>query len=281
MKKALLFLFIACIFWACYRKKEELKQEQVPQDCAIALYEAKSAKKPYPLSHTCQEGLDLESAYQLQKEFVMRCLIRDEQSGFKAGLTSKVSQEKFGATAPIRGVLFASGAFTSGDTIQKSNYVRLMLELEIGYYLKEELRDTVSLEELPQLIASIIPVIELPNIAFENPKELKPADIIAANAASAAYVRGASIEANSIDPNAVKISMSYNGAVLNEGEATDAMGSQWEALRWLVNQTLLDKGSIKPNDLLITGSLGKVLPLEKGYYQIDYGNLGSVEFWAE
>jgi 2-keto-4-pentenoate hydratase len=69
-----------------------------------------------------------------------------------------------------------------------------------------------------------------------------------------------------------------NQQLILGGIGADAMGDQWLALQWLINQTLANGWEINPDHLLITGAIGKMLAADPGHYRIDYGPLGIIEF---
>jgi 2-keto-4-pentenoate hydratase len=54
------------------------------------------------------------------------------------------------------------------------------------------------------------------------------------------------------------------------------MGDQWQALLWLVNQTIANGWEIAPGQVGITGALGKMLPVQPGTYRADFAELGTI-----
>ena len=78
--------------------------------------------------------------------------------------------------------------------------------------------------------------------------------------------------------NQIVVTMSKDGQKVYEGAATDSLGDQWKALRWLINSRLRHGWKIEPGQVLITGALGQVLDGTPGVYRADYGKLGVIEF---
>ena len=81
--------------------------------------------------------------------------------------------------------------------------------------------------------------------------------------------------------NFLGIEVHKEGDLLLKGDSSDAMGDQWQALLWLVNQTVANGWEIEPGQLLITGAIGKMLPASIGFYQVSYGALGHIDFYVE
>jgi 2-keto-4-pentenoate hydratase len=69
-----------------------------------------------------------------------------------------------------------------------------------------------------------------------------------------------------------------DGETLNQGKGSDASGSQLEALLWLVNSVIQHGGTIDKGSIMITGSLGKVVPASPGRYEARYSGLGNITF---
>jgi len=249
-----------------------------PDDLANRLFKAYTAGEPIP-NLSKEMASDLASAYKVQNAYVKKRLANDKIAGFKAGLTTADSQKQFGINRPILGVLFKSGDLSRDRTFSLKDFNRLMIETEIGFVTKKPILKTVqSVEELKSYIAEIVPVIELPDLGFVNEK-VDTRDLIAANAVSAAYVRiDRPIKGLDENINKVAVSLLHNGIIVNQGQRSDAMGDQWEALRWLVNQVLAHGWKIEKDALFITGALGEVIPAKPGVYRAQYNDRIAFEF---
>ncbi len=219
----------------------------------------------------------LYDAYQVQK-------IKVENSGksiigYKAGLTSKAGQAKFGVSEPVAGVLFQDGLSHSRQAYQLNDYKKLMLETEIGFVINSDLEHTLSKpQHLYKLIEAVVPVIELPNLDYPDISTVTGHELIETNVASNHVLVGAKISIGDININQIQTQLSRNGQILIKGKATDAMGDQMVALHWLVNTLIKSGYSLKEGDILITGALGKMIPAERGQYDADFGQLGKLSF---
>lgn len=271
-KKLLTATIIACVSYAATSWAHG-------NHLADVLLQADKNNQLIPVLSVNNELRDTKAAYRIQKEYVEKKLATDKLAGFKAGLTSKGGQKKFGVDEPVAGILFASGQLSDGAIVDSKQFHRLMLETEIGFVIGTKITEKISdIATLQQSIQSVMPVIELPDLGFADMKNLKGVDIIAANVAAKQFIAGQPKAATDIDLNAVTVSLNDQDTVINQGKGTDASGNQWEALRWLVN-TMIEQGwTIEPGQILITGALGKMRLGKQGKYIADYGDFGKLTF---
>lgn len=232
------------------------------------------------------DQLDVVTAYQVQTMAVKKLLADQRPDGFKAGLTSQASQEKFAVKQPVAGVLLADTKVTvnseGGYVIQASNKSKMMLELEIGFQLKEAITRPINdMEVLKALVKAIYPVIELPDLGFQHMPSLLGTDIIANNVAARRYILGVQPAGLPADINVLPVKLYHNDQLILEGLGSDAMGDQWQALGWLINQSLANGWVIDPGQILITGALGKMLPAKAGNYKAHFAELGRIEWRVE
>ncbi len=246
---------------------------------ADLLIKANRENQPIPLLSTLYPELDVETAYSVQKAYVQKRLANDEIAGFKAGLTSPEIQGRFGVKFPVAGLLFKSGEKLGSPIIDKSMFKVPMIETEIGFLIGKAI--THPLKDIPELynsIKAVMPIIELPDLAFTDMKKLKAVDIISANISSGQFIVGNDSNAKSPDLDNITVTLSLNGQVVNQGKGSDALGDQWRTALWLVNAVTKQNWKIKPGDILITGVIGKMVPGREGKYIADYGSLGKIYF---
>jgi 2-keto-4-pentenoate hydratase len=223
--------------------------------------------------------LSIEEAYDIQAEYVRLKLRGDEIAGYKAGLTSKAAQEKFGVSTSVSGVLFSSGTHWSPAVIEGSKFRGLMIETEIGFVVGKPIKEKVpDAARLGEHIVAVLPVIELPETGFADMKKIKAQDIIAANVGSAAFIAGSQKPLAGAGLDGITVKLISGGETLNQGKGSDALGGQREALLWLVNSAVEHGWKIEKGDILITGALGKVVPAKPGRYEAQYGEFGNISF---
>ena len=245
-----------------------------------ALVDAHKQGKLLPLVSTLDPNLDEAMAYKVQKEYVTKRLQGDTVAGFKAGLTTAAGQKKFGVSGPVAGVLYGSGKLTGSPVIYSQGFAALMVETEIAFQAGRAITTPVkSVAELKRAFRSALPSIELPDMNFVTMKGFRGVDLIAANVSAAGFIAGNKTAIRpTFDPNACDVTLTRNGEKVNTGKGRDALGDQWEALRWLVNTSIANGWTVKPGDIFMTGALGNMIPGKPGKYVADFGKLGKIAF---
>ena len=246
-------------------------------DAAQKIDNAFEAKKPHPLVSQEIEALTVDQAYEIQEKLLEIRLNKGEEIfGYKAGLTSAPSQKKFGVNEPARGILFKSMLQWPGTMYQK-NFARMFIETEIGFRFGKDITEPVEdIESLKKAVAIVFPAIELPDLSFTDMKQIKGTDIIAANVVVRKVLIGNAVVAK--DLNAVSVKLFHDGQEITSGLGKNALGDQWEALKWVVNDVLSRGGEVKAGYVVITGCVSKLLPAKPGKYAADYGDFGKIEF---
>ncbi len=250
------------------------------QDVINSIVEARGAVKQFGLPSAKLQDLTEDKAYALQKRLTEALVSKGQAiGGFKAGLTSEATQKRFGVNAPLLGPLFKPGALTSDAVVDTKDFVRLFVETEIGYIPGVKIDKPVAdVEALKKMIKDVCPAVELPDLRFDDMKNLKGADIIVDAVSSAKYIIGKAVPATSVDVSQVTVTLTRDGEVVNQGKAGDVLGDQWEALLWLVNGTVAKGYVIEPGMLLITGAMGQMIPGKPGAYKGDWGKLGTLSW---
>jgi 2-keto-4-pentenoate hydratase len=225
-------------------------------------------------------GLGEVDAYAIQKSYVDLRRREDHIAGYKVGATVEPVRRSLGLAAPLTGVLLASGANESGAVMRLEDFKRLLIETEIAFRAGEPISSPVPDEAtLRRIFAECCPAFELADTGFYGAAETAGTDLIAANAASAAFVKGAWADATRVSPDAMTVTLKRDGEPVYQAPAAGTLnGSQWRSLRWLVD-TMVNHGyHIRPGDIFLTGALGPPQPGVPGRYRADYGPLGTVEF---
>lgn len=250
---------------------------------AVELFKQFKAVGPLPLASQTVKDLDEAKAYKIQADLAGLYKVHGAKvSGYKAGLTSKPAQEKFKASGPVSGVLFDSMLIKDGVAKLKGHGL-MMLEVEIAYELKQDVTKPVDAKAMPGLVAKVMPAVEVPDLKFADMKALTVADIVAGNVGARAYLLGKPMSPEGIDVNAV------TGQLMRDGEAVGqpvpgraALGDQWQALAWTVNNALKLGQPVKAGMVFLTGSLGPMYPAKPGAHKAVYtGGLGELSFKVE
>jgi 2-keto-4-pentenoate hydratase len=242
---------------------------------ADAFVSARESGNPKPVLADSFDGATLDDAYRVQKEVVSAFSQTDAISGFKAAVSSKAAQQAQGLDGPLYGVLFKSGEYQMGDSVDSSRFRRCMMETEIGYRVLQQITTVPQSDELQSLVTPI-PMLEFAEVGYDDQARMSPMDLVAGNSASSCYLVGEA--AGQVPPNDVSVSLSKGDERLYEGRGVDAMGDQWFAVRWIIDKILNEGYVIEAGHYLMTGALGKPQPCKPDDYIADYGSLGRIDF---
>ncbi|PRZ46651.1 2-keto-4-pentenoate hydratase [Tritonibacter scottomollicae] len=183
--------------------------------------------------------------------------------GYKAGLTSTPAQERFGASAPVRGVLYRDMMLESGATLDVPwgavPMVEADLVLEIG---DSAVNSATTREEVMQNISSIRPFIELPDLAVDQSQPMTPETITAMGVGARHGVLGAAIpvaDAAAMTKALAEMQVQLRdgaGEVVLSAPGTSVLGHPAETILWLHAVGV----TFKAGDLVSVGSFGPLVP---------------------
>lgn len=241
------------------------------------LFEARLSGRPSPVCSSQVPDVDQAVAYAAQAGLIELCTSSSPVSGFKAALTNKAAQESMGIDVPVSGVLLEEMRLMAGSVIKLESFSHAVVETEVGFCIGKQISRQISIQELRDHVEYCLPMIEIADIAFDDPGAMTIYDFIATGAAAAGYIIGEKTESWNL--NEVEVTLSRNGELLHEGQGTDALGDQLSAATWLVNQVVAQGYVVKPGYFLMTGSLGRIqMTTKPGLYCADYGEFGKIEF---
>lgn len=275
MQKYVFLILGVMLLGACRQNEPEtLTLEQITEEML-----QHTGPLPFDIS-TNYPDLSESEAYSIQKAVYFTQHKTDDLAGYKAALTSPGAQALLKTDHAAAGYLPKSGWVADGDTILAAAYTLPFIEIELGFYTNTTITEKVpDIHSLQSMVASVYPVIELPDIGFDSIQQVQLHTFIAHNAAAKQFITGTTtpIE-NAPDLNQLTCQMYKDGQFLAEAKGADALGDQWEALLFLINQRIELGATIQPADVLITGSLGRLFPFQPGSYRATYGPLGELTF---
>lgn len=270
-------LLLFCLFVACKTEPSIDLTEEV-----LSHVLEQNTTSPLDIATRYPE-LSEQDCYKIQKEIFLKKHGLKNLAGYKAALTSAGSQALLDTDHPAAGFLYKSGWRAEGDTILKAAYTLPFVEMELGFYTNTTIEEIIpDVATLKTKIASVYPVIELPDIGFPSINEVNLSSFLVYNAASKEFMIGEGTSIDQIeDINEMVFAISQNDVLLGEAKSSDAMGDQWKALLFLINQRVEMGLKVEPEHLLITGSLGRLFPFDTGNYFADFGPLGDLSFFVQ
>jgi 2-oxo-3-hexenedioate decarboxylase len=232
-----------------------------------------------PITDTAPETT-LEEAYGLQRRLIARRVARgDRVVGYRGSLMSQASLKARNVTEPLAGALFHSGRIESGGVALLCGYRKASFELKIGYlFTRDVAAADPDIDTLRHAVGNVIPVVDLPDIAYRNPDKYSAVDMVASNISASRYVVGEEHSPRNIDLDSLRVAMTRAGGRVASGTGRESFDNQWESLAMVVRQIIKSGRRVAPGDLVITGKIGERGWLSPGLYRADYGPLGIVDF---
>ena len=139
----------------------ELNAKQ--EEFAKALFTAYDTNTPLKEDDWKDVVTDDDTAYAVQDE-VMK-LKGKETAGYKVSLTSKQTQDMFDADSPLYGQQVAERFLQSPADVDLSTLNEPLLEVELAFRAKEDLKPTDSLDDLFHKV-TVAGDLELPDARF-------------------------------------------------------------------------------------------------------------------
>lgn len=223
---------------------------------------------------------DVAAAYQVQEINTKRWLGAEERklSGRKIGLTAKAVQAQLGVDQPDYGMLFADMEVMDGEEIAFSRLHQPKVEAEVAYVIAAPLSGGhITMVDLMASIGYVVPAIEIVGSRIAN-WDIGITDTVADNASSGLYVLGQQPRrVGDFDPRLCGMVMFKNNEPVSVGAGAACMGSPLNATLWLARTMAKAGRALEPGDVVLSGALGPMVPVEPGdVFEARINGLGSV-----
>ncbi|SER58105.1 2-keto-4-pentenoate hydratase [Halopseudomonas bauzanensis] len=253
-----------------------MSEDFQPNALADELYLARRQRQPgvglaerYPLA-------TLEQAQQVSECLITRYLADGQTiAGSKLGLTDTRMQAALGLDSPLIATLL-SGWQVNGGSLDISQFLLPKLEMEVAFLFSAAIDDPeITDVALQQAISGVTVALEICDSAYQGgPRSLFEA--VADNLSSGGFMLGE--QYHPADPLALtelSATLTNHGKPIAEGNASQCMGSPWNACRWLVQERARDGNPVQAGEILLSGSLGPMVPIQAGdRLELEMGYLG-------
>ncbi|MGV9305682.1 2-keto-4-pentenoate hydratase [Nonomuraea sp. NPDC003727] len=249
----------------------------VRTQAADRLLEAQRSGKP------CAPVKDLvstaEEAYAVQEINTRRALDEGRRLvGRKIGLTNLAVQKQLGVDQPDFGVLFADMAYLDGLPVPYERFLQPRAEAEVALVLAHDLvGGPFTVAEVIRAVDFALPAIEIVDSRVAD-WDITLADTIADNASSGAFVLGNTpVGLRGLDLRLAGMTMTRRGQEVSTGAGAACMGHPLNAAVWLADTLGGTDYPLRAGDVVLTGALGPVVPVEEGdVFEAVIDGLGSV-----
>ena len=244
------------------------------------LVEAEKNRTPIgPVSDMVSGGLSLDDAYRIMERNIDKRLKAGEKhAGYKIGFTNLAVREKMGLPDSTYGYLLDSMVLKNGVKVTMSDLIAPKLECEICMKLKSGLKGKgLSTEDVIRATEAVSASFEICDARIKDWKCPYP-DFFADNGFSARIVlSGQWHPAAGFDFLNEKVVLTQAGKELAQGTGALAMGHPAKAVAWLVGKLADRNKGLEAGQIVMTGTLTPILPIEKGAtYTATFSTLGEV-----
>ncbi|RCS58051.1 2-keto-4-pentenoate hydratase [Parvibium lacunae] len=190
-------------------------------------------------------------------------------AGYKAGLTNPATQKRFGADAPVAGVLFKNLLLTSPAKLPAQFGARPLFEADLLVEVKDAgIMQARTQADLLKHVKAVIPFIELPDLAFSDMRQANANSITIINVGARQGALGKPLPMTAelvplLASMQVKL-LDDSGAQLDSAPGTAILDHPLNAVLWLVQEMQRRGVRLKAGDLLSLGSFSKLIPSAAG-----------------
>jgi len=191
--------------------------------------------------------------------------------GYKAGLTSKAVQERFGVSSPVRGVLLEKMLLADGADVPFDFGARPVFEADLLVVVKDTaIHKAKTHLDVLRSLSLVVPFIELPDLLVAEGEKLSAPLIVSLNVGARLGVVGKGIPVKATPEFAEALAemrvvvTDRGGKELASGKGAAILGHPLNAVLWLVQDLEKSRIKLKPGDLLSLGSFTQPMPTRPG-----------------
>ena len=225
-----------------------------------------------------RDRLSFDQAYRVQLGVVARRVAAGErQVGWKVAQTSEETRRQFGFHEPIFGCLMEEGLRRSGHTYGRDELIRPGCEPEMCARLAAPLSGEVDAAAARRAVDTLCPAFEI--IELRGDIAGQKALAIADNVAQKGVVLGDPVPIAAVpDLAAAECRVLLNGAEAARGRGDAVLGDPINAIVWLSAKLAGFGLALRAGDLVMTGSITRMLPLSPGdRARAEFAGIGEVE----
>ncbi len=247
---------------------------------AVSLYAGEPSATPLPrlvesyLSRVPLRELsldaDLNQAHKIQMKFVEKIGRKlGAVVGYKAGLTSRSIQNRFGVTQPLRGVILKEMLLKSGATLPSDFAAVPMCEGDLMVRVgSEKINRAITIRDALDALDSVIPFIEIPDMVFAKGVHVNASMIVATNVGARYGVMGKPIPLSSSVEwinrlrNMTIAIFNRNNEKIDSGQGNVLLGHPLNVVLWIRDSLKREGKKLKKGDLLSLGALTGMIPVK-------------------
>ena len=236
--------------------------------------------KPTYAPEVLKEYPDLTpaEAYQVQIERMRRCVkAGDRIIGYKAALTNKKMQERYGVGEPVLGTMLASRQYPDYAPVSTATHIQTTLEPEVAVLIGSRLKGPgLTAESVLPAIAGYMPCVEIGDLRTKGERSLQ--QTICCNTYNGGHVfGGALVRPEGIDLALEGMVLRINGEIRSTGTGANVLDNPLNAVAFMANKLGDLDLALEPGMMLMTGSIVMSEEMHPGDdVQVSFTRLGTV-----
>lgn len=191
--------------------------------------------------------------------------------GYKAGLTSRAAQERFGITSPVRGVLLEKMLLKDGAEVPADFGSRPMYEADLLVMVRDpSIHQAKTHLDVLRALSLVVPFIELPDLLVAEGEKLSAPLIVSLNVGARLGVLGNGVAAQATPEFAAALAgmrvvvTDGKGQEMASAKGAAILDHPLNAVLWLVQDLARAGIKLKSGDVLSLGSFTAPMPVRPG-----------------
>ncbi len=244
-------------------------KEETREAFAEALYQALRTRKPIDPLTEQEPEMSIDDAYDVSMRFLRLREQRDGERviGRKIGITARAVQEMLNVDQPDFGFLTDAMVVEEGQPVPASTQmIAPRAEGEIAFVLGEDLAGPgVTAADVLAATDFVLPCFEIVDSRIRDWK-IRIQDTIADNASCGFFMLGhEAADPAALNLGTIGMTLWKNGEVAATGTGAAALGSSpLSTVAWLANTFGARGDSLRAGDVILSGSLVPLLPVQPG-----------------
>lgn len=229
-----------------------------------------------------EDGLDVATAYEVQRMSMERRLARSERVvGMKMGLTSRAKMEQVGVHEPIYGHLTDGMVVRDGETISMEGRCHPRAEPEVAFIMDRPIAGKVSDAEAVSAVRGVTAAIEIIDSRYENFSFTLP-DVVADNTSASGFILGNHVvPIGDLNLGNLGITLEVNGEVAETGSSAAIYDHPVRSLVELIHMLSRVGSGLNAGDIVLAGAATAAVHLKPGdHVRALVEELGTAQFFV-
>lgn len=231
-----------------------------PPEAARLLDEARRGRRPVPTLTGRWDGLDRDTAYDVQTAGItLRRDAGEQVVGGKLGFTSRAMQRAMGVHEPNYGWLTDTMLVHDG-VVRLDTLIHPKVEPEIAFLLDADLEPPVGPAAVREATAGVMPCLEVVDSRYEN-FEFRPLDNVADNSSAGRVVLGDPVPVAGLPLSLLGCVVHADGRLFDTAAGAASLDDPAAAVAWMANNA---PEPLRAGHVVISGGLTAPVDLRHG-----------------